>query len=62
MTARRGSIDKYQQEGNDEQSPEKRVAVFRPELRRNKELERFRVSAKNGNALAFGPEASITDF
>jgi hypothetical protein len=25
---------------------------FHPELRKNKELERFRVSVKNGNALA----------
>jgi urea transport system permease protein len=35
-----------------EQIQEKGVAVFRPELRENKELERFRVSVKNGNALA----------
>jgi hypothetical protein len=28
----------------------------------NKKLECFRVSAKNGNALAFGSKASITDF
>ena len=34
-----------------EQIQEKGVAVFRPELRENKELERFRVSMKNGNAI-----------
>ncbi|HEV2507185.1 MAG TPA: HupE/UreJ family protein [Mesorhizobium sp.] len=34
-----------------EQFQEKCAAVFRPELRKNKKLERFRVSVKNGNAL-----------
>ncbi|PLP61112.1 hypothetical protein CYK37_02135 [Mesorhizobium loti] len=34
-----------------EQFQEKCTAVFRPELRKNKKLERFRVSVKNGNAL-----------
>ncbi|PLP58810.1 hypothetical protein CYK37_14215 [Mesorhizobium loti] len=33
------------------QFQEKCVTVFRPELRKNKKLERFRVSVKNGNAL-----------
>lgn len=40
-----------------EQFQEKRVAVLRPELRKNKELERFRVSVKNGNALGNGSKA-----
>ena len=31
--------------------PGKCVAVFRPELRKNKEIERFTVSLKRGNAL-----------
>jgi hypothetical protein len=35
-----------------EQFQEKCATVFRPELRKNKELEHFRVSVKNGNALA----------
>jgi hypothetical protein len=35
-----------------EQFQEKCVAVFRPELRKTKSLERFRVSVKNGNAPA----------
>jgi hypothetical protein len=38
-----------------EQFQEKCVTVFRPELRENKRLERFRVSTKNGDALAAGP-------
>ena len=32
--------------GRLEQFQEKRVAVFRPELRKNKEIERFTVSMK----------------
>ncbi len=34
-----------------EQFQEKCATVFHPELRKNKELERFRVSVKNENAL-----------
>ncbi|MBR2691841.1 MAG: citrate synthase [Aquamicrobium sp.] len=37
-----------------EQFQENRVAVFRPELRENKEVECFRVSAENGNAAETG--------
>ncbi|PLP57037.1 hypothetical protein CYK37_22620 [Mesorhizobium loti] len=35
-----------------EQFQQKCAAVLRPELCKNKELKRFRVSVKNGNALA----------
>ena len=34
-----------------EQFQEKCEAVFRPELRKNKEIEHFRDSGKSGNAL-----------
>jgi hypothetical protein len=37
-----------------EQFQEKWEPVFRPELRKDKEIEHFRDSKKNGNALAFG--------
>ena len=40
-----------------EQFQEKCVAVFRPELRKNKGLERYRVSVKNGNALVLSTAA-----
>ncbi|PLP58624.1 hypothetical protein CYK37_13165 [Mesorhizobium loti] len=40
-----------------EQFQQKRAEVLRSELRKNKELERFRISVKNGNALA-KPQAS----
>ena len=36
-----------------EQFQEKWVAVFRLDLRRNRSLERFRVSVKDGNALGW---------
>jgi hypothetical protein len=39
-----------------EQFQEKCVAVFRPELCKNKELEHFHASMKNGDALAPIPE------
>jgi hypothetical protein len=35
-----------------EQFQQKRAAVLRPELRRNKSIDRFRDSKKSGNALA----------
>ncbi|QAZ46270.1 hypothetical protein C1M53_28440 [Mesorhizobium sp. Pch-S] len=50
MTARYGCIDKSRPERDREQFQEKCIAVFRPELRRNKGWERFRISVKNGNA------------
>jgi hypothetical protein len=37
-----------------EQFQEKWTPVFRPELRKNKEIVHFRNSKKNGNALRFG--------
>jgi hypothetical protein len=37
-----------------EQFREKCAALFRPKLRKNKELERFHVSASNGNAPGKG--------
>jgi hypothetical protein len=37
-----------------EQFQEKWKLVFRPELRKNKTIERFCDSEKSGNALAFG--------
>jgi hypothetical protein len=36
-----------------EQFQQKCEAVLRPELRKNKEIERFRDSKKSGNALVF---------
>jgi len=35
------------------QFQEKCTAVFRPEILKNKEIERFRDSKKSGNALVF---------
>jgi hypothetical protein len=41
-----------------EQFQQKRDAVLRPELRKNKEIERFRDSGKSANALAWPPGKS----
>jgi len=44
-----------------EQFQQKCEAVLRPELRKNKEIERFRDSEKDGNALGLAPRAFRND-
>jgi NADPH:quinone reductase-like Zn-dependent oxidoreductase len=44
-----------------EQFQQKREAVLRPELRKNKEIEHFRDSEKNGNALGARARPAIPD-